>query len=324
MKKLNNSIFQSIVLGLATSAAFGLAPASATQIVLPEPTYPPIDGARPVLDNCPNPFPVGTICDPNADVIGSGNGLSGRLGFNPSGTPGAIRLEGTNYVDGAGNPLTNIDFTPPIGGPNGRIITIDAPSGSEFEAFEGWKGTISDLYIPPFDNGGSPFPSDANPRLKNFIVIDDRTGARGNGTVDGVALGGFAMDFVYLDFPVYTAVGGSTTVSLPWELQVYKLDASGNRVEDQDQTLPNDFTAVYANRVQGAISATFAGLTPAQVRELFDEPGEFSETFTYDINLDSTVISTIIPQGNPIPEPTTILSSLLLFGGGALKLKNRK
>ena len=323
MKKLNNSIFQSIVLGLATSAAFGLAPASAAPIVLPEPTYPPLDGARPVLDACPNPLPVGTICDPNADVVGDGNGLAGRLGFNPSGTPGAVRLEGTNYVDAAGNPLTNIDFTPPIGGPNGNIITIDAPSGSDFEAFEGWKGTISDLYIPPFDNGGVAFPSDANPRVRDFIVIDQRSGARGNGVVDGAELSGFAMDFVYLDFPVYTAVGGSTAVSLPWELQVYKLDANGNRIEDQNQGLPNDYTQIYPNKVQGAISATFAGLSPDEVRALFDEPGEFSETFTYDINLESIPLSKVFPQ-NVVPEPTTILSSLLLFGGGALKLKNRK
>jgi len=53
---------------------------------------------------------------------------------------------------------------------------------------------------------------------------------------------------------------------------------------------------------------------------------EILSGYGYSIKMDSVPDLRIIPtEDEPIiPEPTTIISSLLLFGGGAFKLRNRK
>jgi hypothetical protein len=239
--------------------------------------------------------------------------------------PGGVILQGTGFEDTNGNPLTNIDFEPPAGQNIGRVFTVNAGAGSDFAAFQGWSGTIKDLTL----NGGNgvPFPNEANPRIRDFIRVNQPLSG-GDGIVDGVQTGGFAFDAVLSEVPEYDERGITTTITIGAVLQAYKLDVNGRRIEEQTvlpSVPPNGGPGinVYANAAQGAFTATFPNqIDGVPLRELFDEATDAPLSgFGYDITISTT--PDVRPFPTAIPEPTTILSSLLLFGGGAFKLRKR-
>jgi len=321
MKKLNNRFTQVLFLGAALGASFGIAPAQAQGGF-------GTDGARQVLDRCPEKLPYLQKCDPNADVVTpapANAGLEGSVNFTPLINPGGFILQGTGQTDANGEPLVNIDFVPPQGQGYGKMYTVNAPATSDFRPYLGWAGKIKDLRTT--GTNGVPFPSPTNPRIRDFIRVDQDS-PDGDGVVDGVQTGGFAADLVYVAPVDISAVGVGSSLSYGWEMQVYKLDTSGKRIEEQnrvpiDPNLPPISTTVFANTFVGAVSASFSDLTEAELKSAIDGDREVLSGYGYSINMTSTPDNRIIPQGE-IPEPTTILSSLLLFGGGAFKLRNRK
>jgi hypothetical protein len=318
MQKLNNRFTQVLVLGAAIGTAFGIAPAHAQGGF-------GTDGAQQVLDNCPAKLRNPQKCDPNADVVNTvtsidNAGLQGSVNFIPAGDPGGFILQGTGQRDDNGEPLINIDFEPPVQQGFGEMFTVNAGSNSDFRAYLGWTGTIKDLRTT--GTNGVPFPSPSNPRIRDFIRVD-QAAPSGNGIVDGVATTGFAADLVYTSDVSIADIRGQSGLSFDWEMQVYKLDANDERIEEQLFTeLPDEssITTVLANTFVGGISASFP-FSGDDLRSAIDGNSEILSGFGYDITLNSTPDTRIIPEA--IPEPTTILSSLLLFGGGALKLKKR-
>jgi hypothetical protein len=329
MKKLNNHFSQFVILGVVAGAGLSAAPAQSQ--VLQPPVR--IDGADFVLDACPENLTFLQKCDPNAGVVKKAGsaataGLEGRVNFSPLGTPGGVILQGTGFETPDGNPLTDIDFTPPEGQNIGRMFVVEAGPGSDFQAYSDWTGTIKDLALDGVN--GSPFPGDFGngqslPRIKDFIRVTNSVPGGGDGIVDGEQTGGFAFDAVLAEFPEYVSDGPFTTrVTIGATLQAYKLDTNGNRIEEQ-VGLPNNFN-VLANGATGTFAATFPSeIDGVPIRELFDEASDLPLSgFGYDINIITTPDSRPYTEDTVIPEPTTILSSLLLFGGGALKLNRRK
>ena len=332
MKKLNNHFSQAVILGVVASTTLAIAPVQAQA-----PFRGP--GAAEALANCPDDLIFPQKCDPNANVVVetesvSTAGLEGTINFVPLEQPGGLRLEATGLTDPDGNPLTNLDFVPPERQGRGSLFSVNTGRGSDFEPFQGWIGQITDLYIPgtTTETVGQPIPNPENPRVENFIVVNQApAGGSSIVTVNGIEVSGFAMDLNLLEFPIYSPRPTSTTVSLGLELQGYLLDASGDRIEEQFSFPPEitpqgtiDRTRVFANRVNGGLTATFPNMVdgvPLRERLTQDPP---LTGFGYDITLRSTPDARTIVTGGEIPEPTTILSSLLLFGGGAFKLKNRK
>jgi len=323
MKKLNNHFSQFVILGVVAGAGLSVAPAQAQTVI---PPFTPTDGAQQVLDNCPVTLTFGQKCDPNAQVVDEASsadtaGLRGSFNFTPLEAPGGVKIEGTGFVDPDGDPLTNLDFLPPEGQGVGQIITINAGIGSDFQAYQGWKGVIKDLRLT--GTNGVPFPNADNARIRDFIRVN-QPDPDGSGVVDGDQTGGFAIDAVLIGFPQYQPAGSfNTRVTIATTLQAYKLDTSGNRIEEQIPipTIPEGLR-VFANAATGTFAATFPG-DPATVRELFDDPSDPPVTASYDVSINVTPDSRVILQSE-IPEPTTILSSLLLLGGGAFKLNRRK
>jgi len=321
MKKLNNRFTQVLFLGAALGASFGIAPAQAQGGL-------GTDGAPQVLDRCPSPLAYLRKCDPNADVVTpapANPGLEGSVNFTPLINPGGFILQGTGQTGENGEPLVNIDFVPPQGQGYGQMYTVNAPASSDFRPYLGWAGTIKDLRTT--GTNGVPFPSPANPRIRDFIRVDQPS-PDGDGVVDGVQTGGFAADLVYVAPVDISAVGVGSSLSYGWEMQVYKLDTSGQRIEEQNRVpinvdQPPISTTVFANTFVGAVSASFSDLTEEELRSAIDGDTEVLSGYGYSINMNSTPDNVVFPQGE-IPEPTTILSSLLLFGGGAFKLRNRK
>jgi hypothetical protein len=318
---LNNRFTQVLFLGAALCASLGIAPAQAQTVI---PPYTPTDGAQQVLDNCPATLTFGQKCDPNAQVVDEASsadtaGLHGSFNFTPLEAPGGVKLDGTGFTDPSGDPLANIDFLPPEGQNIGQIITINAGVGSDFQAYQGWTGTVKDLRLT--GTNGVPFPGPGNPRIRDFIRVADP--GSGSGIVDEVQTGGFALDAVFAGFPQYEPAGPfNTRVTISTQLQAYKLDTNGNRIEEQIP-IPVPFPAqVFANIATGTFAATFPG-TPDTVKALFDSPSDPPVTASYDVSIDVAPDNRIITESE-IPEPTTIISSLLLLGGGAFKLNRRK
>ena len=322
MKKLNNRFTQVLFLGAALGASFGIAPAQAQGGL-------GTDGAPQVLDRCPSPVPYLQKCDPNADVVTpapANAGLEGSVNFTPLINPGGFILQGTGRTDANNEPLVNIDFVPPEQQGYGKMYTVNAPATSDFSPYLGWAGKIKDLRTT--GTNGVLFPSPTNPRIRDFIRVDERS-PQGDGVVDGVPTGGFAADLVYVAPVDISAVGAGSSLSYGWEMQVYKLDTSGQRIEEQIRVPlvgePIVGSNVFANKFVGAISASFSDLTEEELKSAIDGDREVLSGYGYSINMTSIPDSRFIPTEEPvIPEPTTILSSLLLFGGGAFKLRNRK
>ena len=317
MKKLDNRFTQVLFLGAALCASFGIAPAQAQGGF-------GTDGAQKVLDNCRDDLLTNPgKCDPNAQVLtpaGANGGLEGSVDFTPLINPGGFILQGTGQTGAGGEPLVNIDFVPPRGQGFGQMYTVNAPATSDFRPFLGWAGTIKDLRTT--GTNGVPFPSPANPRIRDFMVINQPS-PDGDGIVDGVPTGGFAADLVYVAPVNISTVGAGSSLSYGWEMQVYKLDTSGNRIEEQNQIPSIPKTTVFANTFVGAVSASFSDLTRDQLISAIDGNREILSGYGYSINMRSTP-NVRIYQESEIPEPTTIISSLLLLGGGAFKLRNRK
>lgn len=323
MKKLNNHFSQFVILGVVAGAGLSVAPAQAQTVI---PPFTPTDGAQKVLDSCPRTLTFRQKCDPNAQVVMPASsadtaGLRGSFNFTPLEAPGGVKIQGTGFVDPDGDPLTNLDFLPPEGQGIGQIITINAGVGSDFQAYQGWKGVIKDLRLT--GTNGVPFPGPNNPRITDFIRVN-QPDPDGSGVVDGVRTGGFALDAVFAGFPEYQPAGPfNTRVTISSQLQAYKLDTNGKRIEEQIPitTIPPG-VKVFANAATGTFAATFPG-DPATVRALFDNPNDPPVTASYDVSINVTPDSRFIPASE-IPEPTTIISSLLLLGGGAFKLNRRK
>ena len=325
MQKLNN-LPQTLILGVVATAALTITPAQAQTL----------DGAETVLRNCPSTLRFPQKCDPNAQVVlptsetGVPAGLQGSVNFVPLGDPGGFILTGSGGTDRNGNPLFDIDFEPPEGQGFGNMFTVNAGIDSDFRAYLGWEGTIQDL-TRTLGGNGVPFPAPGG-RIRDFIRVDRNVGS-GNGIVNGYQTGGFAADLVFVnDVEINSIVPGVTSeVSFDWEMQVYKLTPSGERIEEQTPLPPvteglvTTFqTTVFANQFEGGLSATFP-FSDTELRSLLSS-GEPLDGFGYDITLESTPGSRpiVVSDDEVVPEPTTILSSLLLFGGGAFKLKNRK
>jgi len=327
MKKLNNHFSQFVILGVVAGAGLSVAPAQAQTVI---PPFTPTDGAQKVLDSCPRTLTFRQKCDPNAQVVMPASsadtaGLRGSFNFTPLEAPGGVKIQGTGFVDPDGDPLTNLDFLPPEGQGIGQIITINAGVGSDFQAYQGWKGEVKDLRLTGTNGVYFPgFPNADNARIRDFIRVNQDS-PDGDGKVDGVQTGGFALDAVFAGFPQYQPAGPfNTRVTISAQLQAYKLDTSGKRIEEQIPitTIPKAVN-VFANAATGTFAATFPG-TPNQVRALFDDPSDPPVIASYDVSINVTPDSRIIRQDDVIPEPTTILSSLLLLGGGAFKLNRRK
>ncbi|TVQ49889.1 MAG: PEP-CTERM sorting domain-containing protein [Gloeocapsa sp. DLM2.Bin57] len=345
MKKLNNHFSQAVILGVAASTTLAIAPVQA-QTVAPPPFRGP--GAAEALAGCPNDLIFPQKCDPNADVVVEAEsistaGLEGTVNFVPLEQPGGVRLEATDFVTPDGAPLTNIDFVPPEREGRGALFTVNTGAGSDFAPFQAWTGPIKDLYIPgtTTETAGAPFPNPANPRVRDFIrITQPPTGGSSIVEVNGIQVSGFAMDLNLVEFPIYSTRPTSTTISLGLELQGYLLDTQGRRIEEQFPLLPPETiisddgltittinrTNVFANQVSGALTATFPNeIDGVPLRERLTQEPPLTG-FGFDLTLRSTPNVRLIEVGDQevIPEPTTILSSLLLFGGGAFKLKNRK
>lgn len=339
MKKLNNHFSSAVILGIAASTTLALVPAQAE--IIPAPFRGP--GADEALQNCPKNLIFPQKCDPNADVVVktdsvSTAGLEGTVNFIPLDQPGGVRLEATPFTDPDLEPLTNIDFVPPDRQGVGALFTVNTGTGSDFAPFQGWIGSIKDLALT--GSNGSPFPNPANPRVKDFIFINTSpTGGSSTVTVNGIEVSGFVMDLNLVEFPNYIPRGTTTTIALGVELQGYLLDDKGKRIEEQfpfptqvielpDGTTKTTYTTnVFANKVEGALTATFPNVidgVPLKERLTQNPP---LTGFGFDATLRSTPlpIQIVVGEEGPIiPEPTTILSSLLLFGGGAFKLNQRK
>lgn len=329
MKKLNNHFSQFVILGVVAGAGLSVAPAQAEVI----PPFTATDGARIVLDSCPDNLRFLQKCDHNADVVKEAAnldaaGLEGSVNFVPVSDPGGVILQGTGYEDINGNPLTNIDFEPPAGQNIGRMLTVNAGIGSDFQAYQGWTGTIKDLRLT--GTNGVPFPSPSNPRIRDFIRIDQPS-PDGNGVVDGVQTVGFAFDAVYAGSPEYVEGQFTTRVTIATELQAYKLVNDNGvikRIEEQvyipTPPLTHSFNVI-ANGATGTFAASFPNeINGVPLQELFDEASDAPLSgFGYDISINTTPDVRTFTE-TEIPEPTTILSSLLLFGGGAFKLNRRK
>ncbi|ELR98529.1 hypothetical protein [Gloeocapsa sp. PCC 73106] len=343
MKEIGSLCSRVMVLGTLTTL---------TSVVLATQAQARVDGADIVLENCANQGIVFLEkCDPNADVaVDASNlpnnmpGLNGSFNIRPLGTSAGLALEGTGLTDEAGNPLTNIDFSIPsqVRSLANETLVLNSESDpvsigrfdilsstGDFRELLGWSGSIKDLQVE--DVGGfigEPIPGTVeNPRIRDFIVIDG-PGEFGTGIIDGLSYGGVALDLVSLSSPSFDPVADDnllTSMSFQMELQAYKLDEQGNRLEEHE-LLPGGST-IYTNQVDARLSAAFA-FSPEDLVTQLDEVGELLAWYGYDITFDSIPNTLIfVPDGpdpesgvEPIPEPTSIISSLLLFGGGVLKL----
>jgi len=343
MKKLNNHLSSAVILGIAVSTTLAIVPVQAQTVTLPSPPFRG-PGAEEALLGCPSNLIFPQKCDPNADVVVEAEsiseaGLEGTVNFIPLEQPGGLRLEATRYRAPNGDPLTNLDFVPPNQQGVGSLFTLNTGAGSDFAPFQGWIGSIKDLAFPEYITGGnaSPFPNPDAPRVKDFIrITTPPTGGGPTVTVNGIEVSGFVMDANFATFPEYLERPTTTTIAIGAELQGYLLDKNGKRIEEQfplptetvtlpDGTIRTTYrTNVFANKVEGAFTATFPNMVegvPLKTRLTQDPP---LTGFGFDATLRSTPEVRLIESGQVIPEPTTILSSLLLFGGGAFQLKNRK
>lgn len=350
----SHSCSSALILGLVSALTCNVLPAQAR-----------VDGADIVLDNCAEQGPIEFLekCDPNADLVQDSTnlpsnqpGLQGSFNIRPLGAPSGLALEGTGIIDLEGNDLNNIDFSGPSQvervsdtpevilnpeGDPGAIGEFDILSSTlDFAELLGWKGTIKDLVVLKEIGAfsGEVIPGTVeNPRIKNFMVINEPN-EPGTGIIDGWSYGGVALDLVSLSAPSYNPANGGdsgTSMSLQMELQAYKLDEQGNRLEEQEK-LPFGSPIIYANRVSARLSAAFA-LPVDEVKDNLDEVGELLAWYGYDVTFNSEPLNLFsigepIPGGSgvsgddpsAIPEPTTLISSLLLFGGGVFKLGKRK
>ncbi|TVQ49890.1 MAG: PEP-CTERM sorting domain-containing protein [Gloeocapsa sp. DLM2.Bin57] len=333
MPNIKQSISLTVLLGAAASFGMGTAPVEAFPIGAPE-----------ILTNCAGPPPtisMGDKCDPNADVVRTSAtnflGLQGNIAFDPqeqSEELQGLRLQGIGRDGSSGEPLFNLDFLPPEGTGEGLTIQANsAPRGgiNDFRGFNLWTGTIQDIVQDPPNNPGepvipgSPVPSPINPRVRDFIVINDGSLGPGyaTGEVDGIIEGGYALDLIELAEPelIPGTVPGfdTTTVRLNMQLQAYKIDTDGNRVEEQ-QINPLGRT-IFANRAAGVIEFSIAQSadeirTALRAGEIIDFAG------TYNILVGVEPDSVIIPTSE-VPEPSTIIS-LLLLGSGTVAFTKRK
>lgn len=335
MPKIKQSISFTVLLGMAASIGMGINPAEAFPI-----------GASEILTACQGPpitlLPDGR-CDPNADVVRTTTadfpGLQGNVAFDPQDVPGqlqGLRMQGIGRDGSNGEPLFNIDLIPPVG--NGTGLTIQANSSprggsNDFRGFDKWSGTMKDLVQdPPMTTvepviPGASVPSPTNPRVRDFMVINNSTGAApyANGEVDGIVESGYALDLVELAEPqlmpnIIPGFGDeTTTVRLNMQLQAYKIDTAGNRVEEQQSTPFG--RRIFANRVFGTIEFSIA--RPADEVRAALRAGEIVDfAGTYNILVGVQPDSILIPQAE-VPEPSTIIS-LLLLGGGTVAFTKRQ
>lgn len=337
MPKIKQSISLTILLGAAASFGMGTAPVDAFPIGAPE-----------ILTGCagsPTTISVGDKCDPNADVIRDVTdmplpglpGLQGNIAFDPQTQPGelqGLRLQGIGRNGSSGEPLFNLDFLPPEGTGEGLTIQANsAPRGgiNDFSGFDLWTGEIKDLVQePPLMTAdpvipGSTVPNPMSPRVRDFIVIDNPTAAApgANGEVDGIIESGYALDLIELSEPelIPGTIPGfnTTTVRLNMQLQAYKIDTAGDRVEEQ-QSFPLG-RRIFANRAAGVIEFSIAERADdirakLSAGEIIDFAG------TYNILVGVEPESVTIVQSE-VPEPSTIIS-LLLLGGGTVAFTKRK
>jgi hypothetical protein len=296
-----------------------------------------------------------SICDPTADVIVEVTeepNFTGGFNLNPAAQfPAGTALEGTGLTIGEINPsaryrndpVTNIDFaqpgqvrragpgeTPNVPG-DSNLIYVPDPEGigrtnvasteGSFAPVEGSPAIIKDLIIPNVPGTrfvGAPFPSPSNRRTENFVTIPSA----------------YELDLTNIYPPSYDPRTSNdpdvlTTISLEMDGMIYPLNAAGERIEyhlpvPPDPTNPNDLGGFYVfsygfnARLSGSIA-----LQPDEVRDRFDDPGEVLAFYGYDITFDIYQDFRVVSAS--IPEPTTIISSLLLLGGGsALKLRKNK
>jgi hypothetical protein len=213
--------------------------------------------------------------------------LTGGVSFRP-GDDGGVILTGTGVTDPDGDPLTDLDFVPPVGGGSGVIVELNSgtPGPNDFEPFEGFSGAIADLTLA---QTSSITPD--NP-LVGFININN----------------GFRFDLEQISFPDYstTSVGGivtGTTVSI---------GVSGQFVNTSDGS--ND-----VSRGVGSFSVDFAGQTPDQVRALFDQGGEVFGPNSYS----ATFVAVQQPTPAPVPESSNVVALLALGLGGATLIKRK-
>ncbi|GAB4528792.1 MAG: hypothetical protein Tsb0014_10350 [Pleurocapsa sp.] len=211
--------------------------------------------------------------------------LTGGVSFRP-GDDGGVILTGTGVTDPDGDPLTDFDFVPPVGGGTGVIVELNSgtPGPNDFEPFEGFSGAITDLTLAQ-----TALISPDNP-LVGFIDIAN----------------GFRFDLEQISFPDYstTSVGSiitGTTVSI---------GVSGQFVNTSDGS--ND-----VSRGVGSFSVDFAGQTPDQVRALFDQGGEVFGPNSYS----ATFVA--FEQPIAVPESSNVVALLALGLGGATLIKRK-
>ncbi|VEP14442.1 exported hypothetical protein [Hyella patelloides LEGE 07179] len=225
--------------------------------------------------------------------------LQGRVGINPpSPTPGGeqtgVVFTGTGITVGdvdpnapdPTRPLTDLDFVPPEGGGTGPVVELNANpfnGSNDFAAFVGQTGDIRDLpFADTVDLINNPIP--------DFIVLDNA----------------FSVTLTSLQFPEYTFDGTGTTVSL---------GVTGDFINLSDGSNDVSFGT-------GTFSVDFAGLSIAETRALFDEPGETPDQFN-----PGTWSSNWVVEGEEhenIPEASNLLGLLAVGLGGAFVLARKK
>lgn len=233
----------------------------------------------------------------------------------------------------------------------GNYEGTNAPASSDFFGFNGWKVEIKDLALtdlapsitlPPgvgpncIDDPslcnvqGAPFPNPPEPpRVKNFLVFTEPFDEfSGDGIIDGQEVDRLEFDLISTSLPGYTSSpgGGGTVVSVDLFLQGYKV-IDGVRVEEQRRIpLPNipgltdrERVTVWGSEAVITLTAPFT-TSPDDVRALYDEAGEQPDrVFINSFELRSIAKASTFISGNPevqdVPEPTTIISFMLLGGG---------
>ncbi|MGB5596951.1 MAG: hypothetical protein WBM62_23380, partial [Crocosphaera sp.] len=143
--------------------------------------------------------------------------------------------------------------------------------------------------------------------VENFLTV----GVLPDGTA---AEGGFVIDLLDLSIPVYSSDSGGTTVSVGVDIRARKLDENREVITDPD----------LASFGTGTFSIDFSGLTPDQVSELFDEPGELA---SLDPSGDPTVFSysaSFELTSKNVPESSNLIALVGLGLGGTLLAYNRR
>lgn len=217
--------------------------------------------------------------------------LLGGVSFSPvPAVDSGVLFSGTGVnAPGTINPLTDIDFTPPIDGGNGIIVELSAgvPEPDDFLPFIGEEGTIQDVTVAESESITPTSP------LVGFINIPNA----------------FRFDLENIGFPSYDGGGGDgTTISI-------RVEGKFVQLFDDPETLENDIGSVSIG--VGTFSADFAGLSIDETRALFDEPGEQFGPNSYS--------ATFVATEQAIPESSNLVTLLGLgLIGGVMIIRQRK